>query len=121
MGILLLKMFYDRYFEFRKVIHWSDIEQQINESEVSNQLKSIFFEEQREFYSEAEWQAVRKRITNCLKEFEVLGWITRMPSIGQESISFTIKESIHRFAELYDKEITQFEEFVNTYKKQSRK
>ncbi|MBG6187517.1 chromosome partition protein MukE [Flavobacterium sp. CAN_S2] len=121
MGILLLKMYYDKYFDFQKIIHWTDIEQQINDSENSTNLKSMFFEEQREFYSEAEWLQVKKRIGNCLKEFEVLGWITRIPSQSQETLSFSIKESIHRFAKLYENELVHFDEFVNAYQKQSGK
>ncbi|HEX9980149.1 MAG TPA: hypothetical protein VGB50_06260 [Flavobacterium sp.] len=121
MGILLLKMYYDKYFDFQKIIQWTDIEQQITDSEHSAQLKSILFEEQREFYSEAEWTLVKKRIVKCLREFEILGWITRTPSQSQETLSFSIRECIHRFAKLYEKELVHFDEFVSAYQKQSGK
>ncbi|QBZ98876.1 condensin complex protein MksE [Flavobacterium sangjuense] len=121
MGILLLKTYYDKYFDHQKIIHLSDIEQQINDSEYSSLLKSMFFEEEREFYSEAEWLVVKKNIVRCLREFEILGWISRVPIQGQEILSFCIRESIHRFAKLYEKELVHFEEFVRAYKKQSGK
>ena len=120
MGILLLKMYYDKYFEYQKMIQWSDIEQQISDSENSAQLKSVFFEQVREFYSEAEWLLVRKRITGCLREFENLGWITRSPSHSPEELAFFIRESIHRFAKLYEKELVHFDDFVAAYLKHSK-
>ena len=118
-GILLVKMYYDKYFELQKIVTWEDLEHHIMESEYSDGLKKIFFEEVREFYSDTEWESVRKRILKCIREFETVGWVTKIPS-NEHEIHFQLKESISRFAKLYEKELLHFDEFVTSYLKQLR-
>lgn len=116
-GLILLKLYYDKYFESHKEIKWQDIHKEIMESEFCTGFKRIFFTEVREFYSDLEWDPVIKRFKRCLREFEVLGWIKKMDSSEEDVIHFQIKESIHRFAKLYEKELAHFDEFVASYQK----
>lgn len=116
-GLILLKLYYDQYFESHKEIQWQDIQKEIMESEFSSGFKRIFFSEIREFYTDPEWEPVIKRFKRCLREFEILGWVKKMDSSDEDIIHFQIKESIQRFAKLYEKELTHFDEFVANYQK----
>lgn len=115
-GISLLKMYYDRYFENSKDIIWEDIRKEIMENENSSHYKQIFFNSVREDYSDLEWLPVKRKILRTLSNFEVLGWIKRNKEVGEEEIHFKIKESIHRFASLYREALENFEKFVEIYK-----
>ncbi|MBS1634308.1 MAG: chromosome partition protein MukE [Bacteroidetes bacterium] len=115
-GISLLKMYYDRYFEQSKDITWEDIRKEIKENENSSYYKQIFFNSVREDYSDPEWKVVKTKIVRALGHFEVLGWIKRNKEVGDNEIHFKIKESIHRFATLYKEALENFEKFVEIYK-----
>lgn len=117
LGLILLKLYYDKYFESHKEIQWQDIHKEVMESEFSTSFKRIFFNEVREFYSDLEWDPVIRRFKRCLREFEILGWVKKMDSGEEDVIHFQIKESIHRFAKLYEKELSHFDEFVASYQK----
>lgn len=114
-GISLLKMYYDRYFEQSKDITWEDIRKEIMENENSSCYKEIFFNSIREDYSDQEWLGVKRKILRALSDFEVLGWIKRNKDVGDEEVHFKIKESIHRFATLYKEALENFEKFVEIY------
>lgn len=118
-GFILLKLYYDKYFESHKEIQWQDIHKEMMESEFSLGFKRIFFSEIREFYSDPEWEPVIRKFKKCLREFEILGWVKKIDSSDEDIIHFQIKESIHRFAKLYEKELTHFDEFVANYQKNS--
>lgn len=118
-GIMLLKMYYDKYFELQKIVTWQEIEHHIMESEYSDNFKKVFFEEIREFYSDAEWETTRKRFLKCVREFEALGWVSKIASTEHE-MHFVIRESISRFAKLYEKELQHFDDFVASYLNQSK-
>lgn len=117
-GIMLLSMYYDRYFEKPKNIVFEDIKKEITDGEHSTLYKILLFKEKRESYSESEWGRVVKMLKSTIRDFEKMGWVKRLNSENPEGIAFTIKESIYRFQKLYENEIANFETFVNEYRKQ---
>lgn len=114
-GIMLLSMYHDRYFEYQKEIRWEDIKKEIIESENSNLYKKLLFKDVRDDYSDHEWDNTKKQFKKALRDFETLGWIRRISIEDGDEVHFMIKESIHRLAKLYDKEINNFSEFVKSY------
>ena len=114
-GLMLLNMFYDRYFEHPKEIRFEDIEHEIMQGENSLLYKKLLFGEDRETYSNTEWSNPLKSIKGVIKDFEKLGWVQKLPNEDGEDIHFTLKEPILRFQRLYETEILHFEEFVESY------
>ncbi|WP_321438488.1 chromosome partition protein MukE [uncultured Bacteroides sp.] len=114
-GIILLKMYYDMYFKYPKELFWEDIKEEIEQSELKDLYKKLFFEEVRDFYTDKEWEKVQELFRRTINSFTQLGWIKKL-SKGKEDIHFQLKESIHRFAELYKYEIEEFPQFVSKIK-----
>lgn len=114
-GIILLNMYYDRYFEYPKELFWENIKEEIEQSELKDLYKNLFFGEIRTFYTDREWERVQELFRRTLNSFAQLGWINKL-SKGKEDIHFELKESIHRFAELYKFEIEDFPQFVSKIK-----
>jgi chromosome condensin MukBEF MukE localization factor len=114
-GLLLLDMYYSRYFDHPKVITWADIKQEIEEGEHKVDYQRILFPEMRAGYTEPEWQAVERRFREVIQSFHALGWVNKL-SGQQEELLFEIKPSIHRMAELYSEELENFESFSENYK-----
>jgi len=117
-GLMLLDMFYDRYFENPKEIRFKDIEYEVMQGENSTLYKKLLFGEVRESYSNPEWANPIKSIKSVIRDFEKLGWVKKQSNGDGEEIHFIIKAPILRFQKLYEKEIESFEEFVESYKQQ---
>ena len=114
-GLLLLDMYYSRYFEHPKMITWSDIKQEIEEGDHKTDYQRILFPEIRAGYSDAEWAMVDRRFREVIQSFHLLGWVNRL-SGQQEELLFEIKPSIHRMAMLYAEELENFTSFSENYK-----
>jgi hypothetical protein len=114
-GIMLLSMYYDRYFTSPKEISWEDIQKEIQESDNKSLYKSLLFNDIRNDYSDTEWENVKKIFRRSLREFDSLGWVKRQSAEDGEKINFMIKESIHRLAKLYHEEINNFDQFSESY------
>ncbi len=118
-GIMLLNMYYDRYFDVSKDIYWSDIENEIVESENSEQYEKLLFGGVRSSYTDNEWsQKAKKRFKDAIKIFDKLGWVERKSHIHSEDIHFSISPSINRLAKLYKSELEHFDAFVESYRHQ---
>ena len=115
LGIMLLNMYYDRYFETPKEIRLNDIKKEVLDGENRTSYKRLLFNEVRENYTSTEWKRVITSIKTTLRDFEQLGWVERLPLEEGEEVHFLIKETIHRFQKLYQKEILGFEQFVESY------
>lgn len=114
-GIVLLKMYYDMYFKLPKELFWENIKEEIDQSEFKELYKKLFFCEIRDFYTDKEWERVEELFRKTINSFAQLGWLKKL-SKGKEDIHFRLKESIHRFAELYKYEIEEFPQFVEKIK-----
>ncbi|WP_437919677.1 condensin complex protein MksE [Sphingobacterium sp. LRF_L2] len=113
-AFMLLNMYYDRLFDRTKTINRSILEQEIMNSDLSPSYKKIFFNNAvRDFYSDPEWKTAMDNYKRVLRTLDQLGWVKLLPAgEGDGDILFIIKESINRFAALYQYEISHFDTFV---------
>ena len=111
--LLLLNMYYSEYFSFAKEITWDDIRKEIDSGENSLLYQKIFFKKVKQGgYSDKEWSRAKTLIENTIKSIEKMGWVERVKNSQGNSIQFIIRESINRFAEMYQDELTHFENFA---------
>jgi hypothetical protein len=109
-GLTLLDMYYQKYFDEEKVIFWLDIKNQILESEHQEAYKRILFNDIRESYDEKEWGEVQAKFSKTIDNFDRLGWVEKQSGRNEELV-FEIRPSIHRLAKLYEDELQNFESF----------
>lgn len=115
-GLALLDMYYQRFFELEKIIHWNDIKLLLTESDYQDAYKRVFFGDVRESYDEREWSDVQRKFTKAIDTFDNLGWVERQ-STGKEELLFEIKPAILRLAKLYKKELENFDSFSHHIRK----
>jgi len=126
MGIMLLNIYHEKFFDKEKEVTWDDFVKIIMEGENSDLYKKLWFSDIRDNYDYSEWKKrFYDKVSNTLKEFQKLGWVTgEIPKKSgteiaqiQEELRFQINVSINRFAKLYENEINNFDEFVEKYHK----
>jgi hypothetical protein len=113
-GLMLLNMYYDRFFEQTKLINWTQIKKEIEESELTPLYKKAFFNDRdRDFFSDTEWKNLLDNFKRVVKNFDRWGWV-KTQRIDEEDgeLTFLIRESIDRFGKLYQYEISEFESFI---------
>jgi hypothetical protein len=118
-GLMLLDMYYSRYFQHPKNISWTDIRKEIEEGNHKLEYQQILFKEKRTDYTEGEWNIAIRHFNNVIRLFDALGWVKRL-SGQQEELLFTIQPSIHRMAKLYSKELEDFETFAEQLKNKTQ-
>lgn len=113
-AFMLLNMYYDRLFDRTKTINRPAIENEILNSDLSLHYKKIFFNNSiRDNYSDPEWKTAMDNYKRALRTLDQLGWVKILPAEdGDGDILFIIRESINRFANIYQYEIRHFENFV---------
>ena len=119
-GVMLLNMYLDQYFNEVKEVHWSAIESEITEGKNSNLYKKLFFGEVRDFYSKQEWGQKKNNFRQTIRVFNKLGWVEQCsPALSddKDNIHFILQPSIHRLATLYKHELENFNDFVESYYK----
>lgn len=109
-GLMLLNMYYAKYFQNPKIVRWSEIHKEIMFGEMGNKYQRILFEQVKEEYSTSEWANAEKNFKNTINSFHELGWIKKH-SQQNEEIRFEINASIHRLASLYEAELLDFSAF----------
>lgn len=114
-GLVLLKLYLDKEFDNDKTITWEDLKREFFEGGESELYKKAFFSEVREYYSDPEIEKFRIWFDKTLNSFEKMGWVDKITKIQGEGIQFTIRESIQRLALIYEEEIVNFDEFVESY------
>lgn len=114
-GLTLLDMYYQKYFDEEKIIHWNDIKVQILESDYQNAYKQILFKIIRDSYDEKEWNDVRTKFSKTVESFDRLGWVEKRSGRNEELI-FEIRPAIHRLAKLYQDELQNFDLFSQQLK-----
>lgn len=117
-ALMLLNMYYDRFFEQTKTITWSAVQKEITEGNLSGSYKKAFFNNNiRDFYSDHEWKVLSDTFKRVLRNFDRWGWVKLLPAEEIDGdLVFVIRESIDRFAKLYQYEISQFDNFVDQIK-----
>lgn len=114
-GLALLDMYYQKYFDEEKIIHWKDIKVQILESDHQEAYKRILFNDVRESYDEKEWSEVHTKFIKTIDNFDRLGWVEKQSGRNEE-LFFEIRPAIHRLAKLYQEELYDFESFSQNLK-----
>ena len=114
-GLLLLDLFYVKFFDEPKVIRWQEIKAEIHEGDKKEEFQQFLFGEVRAEFTPAEWNKVEKNVKRTAQSFEELGWI-EIRSGSNEELVFELKPSIHRMAQLYDKELANFDSFLKQAK-----
>jgi chromosome condensin MukBEF MukE localization factor len=109
-GLMLLDMYFVRYFDPEKKVLWSAIRDEVQSGDQKVPLQRLLFPELRVEYSEPEWQSAEKRFRTTIQRFNDLGWVTQLSSMNEE-LCFVINPSIHRMAELYEAELQNFDAF----------
>ena len=119
-GIVLLRMYYDKYFEVKKTISWENIEHEILEGEYAIHYQRIFFGEARGQFTDPEWDELKRKIKKVVMSFDKLGWL-KVDSENNQELLFDLKPAIHRLAELFKSEIENFDEFAAKAKETEKK
>lgn len=114
-GLTLLDMYYQKYFDEEKVIYWNDIKTQILESDHQEAYKRILFNDIRDSYDEKEWNEVHTKFGKTIHNFDRLGWVEKQSGRNEELL-FEIRPAIHRLAKLYKEELHDFESFSKQLK-----
>lgn len=114
-GLTLLDMYYQKYFDEEKIIHWNDIKAQILESDHQDAYKQTFFNDIRDSYDEKDWNEVHTKFSKTVDSFDQLGWVEKQSGRNEELI-FEIRPAIHRLAKLYQDELQNFESFSQKLK-----
>ncbi|MDF0720120.1 hypothetical protein P0M11_08920 [Kaistella sp. PBT33-4] len=109
-GLTLLDMYYQKYFDEEKIIHWNDIKTHILENDHQEAYKRILFNDIRESYDEKEWSTVENKFGKTIDSFDKLGWVEKQ-SGRNEALVFEIRPAIHRLTKLYQEELQNFELF----------
>lgn len=115
-GLTLLDMYYQKYFDEEKIIHWNDIKTQILESDHQEAYKRILFDDIRESYDEKAWNEVHTKFSKTIDNFDRLGWVEKQSGRNEELV-FEIRPAIHRLSKLYQDELQNFDAFSQQLKK----
>tara|TARA_A100000171_G_scaffold42202_1_gene43398 strand:- start:6752 stop:7441 length:690 start_codon:yes stop_codon:yes gene_type:complete len=116
--LLLLNMYYSEYFSFEKEFTWEDIKKEILNGENSEYYKRYFFKKIKSGgYSDTQWRDAKKAVDSTIKGIEKLGWCERKKGIERGEIQFTVRESIERFVEMYEDELSNFDAFAEKISK----
>lgn len=114
-GLTLLDMYYQKYFDEEKIINWNDIKHMILESDHQDAYKRILFNDIRDSYDEKEWNAVEYKFRKAVDSFDKLGWVEKQNGRNEELV-FEIRPAIHRLAKLYKDELQNFTSFSQQLK-----
>jgi hypothetical protein len=110
-GLMLLNMYYAKYFDDPKNVKWSEIKREIQEGDRKESFQVFFFKTVRAEFTPTEWNEVERKFTKTILTFNELGWVKKI-SGQHEELLFEINPSIHRMAKLYSKELTDFDSFL---------
>jgi chromosome condensin MukBEF MukE localization factor len=114
-ALMLLDMYYAKYFERHKIVDWPQLRQIIEEGDNSKNYQRILFTENRPSYSLTEWRAAEQKFKTAIERFDKMGWVTKI-SDRSEPLKFEIKPAIHRIAGLYASELENFDQFAETFR-----
>jgi hypothetical protein len=114
-GLTLLDMYYQKFFDEEKVVYWNDIKVQILESDHQEAYKRVLFSDIRESYDEKKWKEVHSKFSKTVENFDRLGWVEKRSGRDEELV-FELRPAIHRLAKLYQKELIDFESLIQQHK-----
>jgi len=116
MSLMVINMYYAKFFNVLKEIRWEDIEKEIKSGENKILYQKLLFKEVKSGgYTDEQWKDVKKDLRRSLIKLEKLGWVKRL-SKGHYDIHFRIRESIQRLESLYQEELIDFDSFAEKLK-----
>jgi chromosome condensin MukBEF MukE localization factor len=108
-GVMLLKMFYEKWYDNDKIITWGDIYLEIIDKEYYAQYQRILFGKNRaraENLDENEIDFASNKFFRAITDFSKLGWVKVLVNKNEkENWEFRLNVSIHRFAELHQRDL----------------
>jgi len=110
-AIILINIYHNLYFEKEKIITWSMLKREIEESENKEAYKKLFFQHPKSVQTDGEWMEVQKRFKRAIREFTRLGWVKNLGK-REDDVHIEIRASINRVAQLYAHELQNFNDFV---------
>lgn len=118
-GLMLLDIYYKRFFDEHKIVRWTELRNIILESEQQDAYKRILFNEVRtsNTYDAREWGNVHRKINSAIDLFDKIGWVEKQTP-SEDVPDFEIKPAINRLAKIYETELMDFEAFVLALKKE---
>lgn len=118
-GLMLLDIYYKRFFDEHKIVRWAELRSIILESEQQDAYKRILFNEVRasNTYDAREWSNVHRKINSVIELFDKIGWVEKQ-TLTEDVPDFEIKPAINRLAKIYERELMDFEAFVLELKKE---
>lgn len=119
-GLLLLDIYYKRFFDEHKIVRWSELRNIILEGEQQDAYKRILFSEARasNTYDTREWGNLHRKMNTAIDLFDKIGWVEKQGSSSEEVPDFEIKPAINRLAKMYEHELLNFETFVSELKQE---
>ena len=115
-GVMLLKMFYEKWYENDKVITWEDIYLEIIDKEYYAQYQRILFGKNRnraENLDKNEIESASSKFFKAIMDFNKLGWVKILvPKSEKENWQFRLNVSIHRLAELHQRDLDDIDTFT---------
>lgn len=114
-GLMVLNMFYEKFFEQTKQITWPEIEELIMYSERQEDYKRVFFGTIRDNYSLIERGRLRSLFCQMTRRFDELGWISANNLEGD--FNFIINASIRRLEDMYKEELKNPDALFAQFKK----
>jgi chromosome condensin MukBEF MukE localization factor len=115
-GLMLLDMYYSKYFDNPKEIKWADIKHEIEEGDQKENYQRLFFDTSRSGgFTGKEWAEIERKFKQTINSFNELGWVKKL-STQNDELHFEINPSIHRMAKLYEKELADFDTFSSLVK-----
>ncbi|QRY55856.1 condensin complex protein MksE [Sphingobacterium siyangense] len=122
-GLMLIDIYYKRFFDEHKIVKWSDLRNTILEGELQHSYKKVLFGEVRESnsYDAREWGNVYRKFNKTIDLFDKIGWVEKLSGTGTTEVqSFELRPAINRLAKMYDKELENFDIFVSQLKMKSK-
>ncbi len=119
-GLMLLDIYYKRFFDEHKTVRWVELRNIILEGEQQDAYKRILFNEVRtsNTYDAREWGNVHRKINAVIDQFDKIGWVEEQASTSEEVPDFEIKPAINRLVKMYEHELQDFDAFVSELKKE---
>jgi hypothetical protein len=114
-ALMLLNMYYDRFFEQSKELSWQVVRKEIEEGELAPLYRKAFINSaSRETFSDQEIKNVFDHFKRVLRTFDRWGWVKIIQAEDADGdVVFLIRESIDRFGKLYNYEISEFDSFIS--------
>ncbi|MBD2755186.1 condensin complex protein MksE [Spirosoma validum] len=117
-GLMILSMYYEKFFERVKQVSWIDIQNIILHSERQEDYKRVFFGTVQDNYTQLQLGSLKSLFRRMIKIFDELGWVSSTDT--ESDFSFIINISIRRLEDMYREELKDPDALFNQLAKQKK-